>query len=71
MRYDLPVKKWRKSSYSGDNAGSCIEVQAISEVMIAVGDSKTRQLGAFVFGLHAWSSFIACVKAGNILEPPE
>ena len=30
MRHDLPEDGWRKSSYSSDNGGNCIETQLCS-----------------------------------------
>ncbi|MEV6291104.1 DUF397 domain-containing protein [Streptomyces sp. NPDC051896] len=32
---------WRKSSYSGDQGGECIEVAELAEATVAVRDSKT------------------------------
>ncbi|MGW0205172.1 DUF397 domain-containing protein [Streptomyces sp. NPDC003233] len=33
--------KWRKSSYSGDQGGECIEVAELAEATVAIRDSKT------------------------------
>jgi hypothetical protein len=32
---------WRKSSYSGDQGGECIEVAELAEASVAIRDSKT------------------------------
>ncbi|MGV4987983.1 DUF397 domain-containing protein [Streptomyces sp. NRAIS4] len=33
--------KWRKSSYSSDQGGDCVEVAELPEATIAIRDSKT------------------------------
>ncbi|MER6381081.1 DUF397 domain-containing protein [Streptomyces sp. NPDC001250] len=33
--------KWRKSSYSSDQGGQCIEVAELAEATVAIRDSKT------------------------------
>jgi hypothetical protein len=66
MRYDLPATKWRKSSRSADTgSNNCLEAQITPDGLVAVGDSKDRALGAFVFASEAWACFIAGVKAKN------
>lgn len=64
MRHDLPAEAWKKSSYSGDTGGQCIEIQAVPESGVAVGDSKDRNRGAFIFPAVAWADFVAEVKKG-------
>jgi hypothetical protein len=54
---------WRESSYSPDNGGNCVEIQLVDAKSVALGDSKDRSRGAFVFSSGAWLSFISCVKA--------
>jgi hypothetical protein len=65
MRHDLPEDAWTKSSYSGNNGGQCVEYQRVDGLHVAVGDSKDRSQGAFVFPLHAWTSFVNAVKDGE------
>ncbi|MEU0158057.1 DUF397 domain-containing protein [Streptomyces sp. NPDC006261] len=65
MRHDLSTEAWIKSSYSGDTQGQCVEFQAVSDGAIAVGDSKDRDRGAFVFPSAAWRAFVAGVKSGS------
>ncbi|GGW30633.1 DUF397 domain-containing protein [Streptomyces caelestis] len=37
----IPVgTQWRKSSYSGDQGGSCVEIAETAQTAIAVRDSK-------------------------------
>jgi hypothetical protein len=65
MRHDLPADKWVKSSYSGPQQGDCLEYQLVEAGGVAVGDSKDRSQGAFVFTACAWQSFLEAVKAGE------
>jgi hypothetical protein len=52
---------WRKSSYSGNGGGDCVEVgQAASAV--AVRDTRDRDGGTLAFSAAAWAWFTASVK---------
>jgi hypothetical protein len=53
---------WRKSSYSGNNGGNCVEVGNAAP-MIAVRDSKDPDGARLAFGREAWEAFAAKVKA--------
>lgn len=53
----LPDEAWRKSSYSSDNAGNCVEV-VDGLPAVPVRDSKVKEGAALVFGADAWSSFV-------------
>ena len=53
---------WRKSSYSGNNGGDCVEV-ANTARLIAVRDSKDPDGTRLAFGREAWQVFAAKVKA--------
>ncbi|MFE9457664.1 DUF397 domain-containing protein [Streptomyces californicus] len=55
-----------KSSYSGDNGGSCVETQPTADGLVAVGDSKDRTLGAHTFGRDQWRAFVAAVQSGSL-----
>ncbi|MCX4847889.1 DUF397 domain-containing protein [Streptomyces sp. NBC_00893] len=57
---------WRKSSYSGNEGGSCVEVLDDYPSGIPVRDSKNPHGPAAVFSAAGWSSFTAAVKAGDI-----
>jgi len=54
---------WRKSSYSGNNGGDCVEV-GNADHLIAVRDSKAVDEARLGFGRAAWEAFAARVKAG-------
>ncbi|MFG2397616.1 DUF397 domain-containing protein [Streptomyces lydicus] len=53
---------WRKSSYSGPENDSCLEVLDGHPAGVPVRDSKNPHGPAVVFPGAAWSSFIAAVK---------
>ena len=55
---------WRKSSYSGNNGGNCVEVGAAAP-LIAVRDSKDPDGARLAFGREAWEAFAARVKAAT------
>ncbi|ARH92377.1 MULTISPECIES: DUF397 domain-containing protein [Streptomyces] len=57
---------WRKSSYSGNDGGSCLEVLDGYPVGVPVRDSKVPLGPAVVFPDAAWSSFVASVKEGEL-----
>ncbi|KOG90131.1 DUF397 domain-containing protein [Streptomyces varsoviensis] len=64
-RSGLPKGRWKKSSYSADQGPTCIETQVTDEGLVAVGDSKERGLGAFVFPTAVWAEFVRAVKRGE------
>lgn len=55
---------WRKSSYSGNNGGDCVEV-GVAAPLIAVRDSKDPDGARLTFGHEAWETFAAKVKAAT------
>lgn len=62
---DLSGAQWRKSSYSGDNGGQCVEVAENLPGVVAVRDSKDPDGPALVFTPEEWRAFISGVKAGD------
>jgi hypothetical protein len=58
---DLPHAQWQKSSYSGDNGGSCIEVATLAGGTIGVRDSKDPHGPALIFPAAAWATFVTTV----------
>ncbi|MEU1285291.1 DUF397 domain-containing protein [Kitasatospora sp. NPDC005856] len=57
---------WRKSSYSGDNAGECIEAApGFLPDLVPVRDSKDPHGPALVFPAAAWDSFVAAIRHGE------
>ncbi|GAA2459167.1 DUF397 domain-containing protein [Streptomyces mauvecolor] len=59
------ISGWRKSSFSGGDAGSCVEVLDDYPAGVPVRDSKAPNGPALVFPAGGWSSFVAAVKAGE------
>ncbi|GAA2238883.1 hypothetical protein GCM10010430_19950 [Kitasatospora cystarginea] len=59
------LKTWRKSSYSGGDNGSCVEVADGFASVMPVRDSKDPDGPALVFPAEAWSAFVTGVKAGD------
>ena len=56
---------WRKSSYSGNDGGSCLEILDDDYGCgcgIGVRDSKNPKGPALVFGSDGWSSFVTAIK---------
>nr|WP_308409367.1 DUF397 domain-containing protein [Streptomyces pinistramenti] len=53
---------WRKSSYSNQNGGACVEVADGFPGVVPVHDSKTPDGPAVVFEAAAWSSFVGGVR---------
>ncbi|MEU9119572.1 DUF397 domain-containing protein [Streptomyces sp. NPDC048506] len=60
--FDLSTAQWRKSSYSDDNNGNCIEVADGVIGLVPVRDSKNPHGPAVTFRAPAWSAFINAVK---------
>ncbi|MFC8999747.1 DUF397 domain-containing protein [Streptomyces rochei] len=48
---------WFKSSYSGSQGDSCVEV-ALTEQAVCVRDSKDVTRPHFTFGREEWSRFV-------------
>jgi hypothetical protein len=61
---DLVGAAWRKSTRSGDNGGSCVEVTGFA-ASVAVRDSKDPSGPAVLFDHRSWSAFIDGVSAGS------
>jgi hypothetical protein len=57
---------WRKSSYSGSEGGSCLEVLDDHPTGVPVRDSKTPDGPALVFPSAGWTSFLSAVKGGTL-----
>jgi len=61
---NLANAKWRKSSYSGGNGGSCVEV-AVLDDGIAVRNSNRPDAGTIIFTPAEIDAFLKGVKAGE------
>jgi len=63
---DLSTVTWRKSSYSNQDGGQCIEVTDDFPAVVPVRDSKAPHGPALLFGASAWASFVTAVKNGEL-----
>jgi hypothetical protein len=59
---DLTRATWRKSTYSGNNGGNCVEVAAARK--IAIRDSKDPHSPVLAFAPKDWQRFADRIKAG-------
>ncbi|GAA1275506.1 DUF397 domain-containing protein [Sphaerisporangium rubeum] len=55
---------WRKSSYSGGNGGSCVEVANLPDGGYAVRDSKRPGGPVLRFAAAEWTLFVQDLKTG-------
>jgi Domain of unknown function (DUF397) len=59
--------RWRKSSYSGNGGGNCVEVAVDGRVMVR--DSRDRAGTVLRFPPAAWRKFADQVKRSLALDP--
>jgi hypothetical protein len=57
-----PQIAWRKSSYSGDQGGSCVETAPLS-ALVGIRDSKDLTVGHITIEPASWSALIGSIKA--------
>ena len=57
--------RWRKSSYSGNGGGNCVEVATLAGGMVAVRDSKDPHGPVLMIEAADWRAFIGNIKAGR------
>jgi hypothetical protein len=62
---DLNGAAWRKSSYSNQEGGNCVEVAYGFPGVVPVRDSKDPHGPALVFPAASWAAFIGELKAGH------
>ncbi|MFI6334419.1 DUF397 domain-containing protein [Streptomyces sp. NPDC050535] len=60
--YDLSLARWRKSTYSDDNGGDCVEVADGVPGVVPVRDSKVADGPVLMVGPVAWAEFIGAVR---------
>ncbi|MEW1793918.1 DUF397 domain-containing protein [Streptomyces niveus] len=65
---DLTSVTWRKSSYSNQDGGQCVEVSDDLAAVVPVRDSKTPHGPVLAFGASGWVSFVSAVKSGELRE---
>ncbi|MGW0761928.1 DUF397 domain-containing protein [Streptomyces sp. NPDC002814] len=57
---DLTAARWRKSSYSSDTGGECVEVAPLTP-HVAVRDSKNPGAGTLTLSPEAYVAFVGHV----------
>ncbi|MGW3012303.1 DUF397 domain-containing protein [Streptomyces sp. NPDC001219] len=65
-RFEVSAARWRKSSYSNQEGGACVEVADDFPAVVPVRDSKDPHGPALLFEASAWSSFVTAVKSGGL-----
>jgi hypothetical protein len=59
---DQIAPRWRKSSYSGNGGGDCVEVASSLPGVVAVRDSKNPDGPILTFSRDEWASFITRLR---------
>ncbi|MEU9165891.1 DUF397 domain-containing protein [Streptomyces sp. NPDC048424] len=54
--------KWRKSSYSGDTGGECVECAPLGDGLVAVRDSKNPDGPVFTVHPAAFATFVRALS---------
>lgn len=57
---------WRKSSYTNNGEGACVEVSDGYHAGVPVRDSKNPTGPALILPTPTWVSFVAGVKRGDL-----
>ncbi len=62
---DLKHANWRKSSYTGQEGGTCVELADLA-LLVGVRDSTDPEGPVLSFGKGAVASLVARIKAGDL-----
>ncbi|MGW9493855.1 DUF397 domain-containing protein [Streptomyces prasinus] len=63
---DLNAAAWRRSSYSNQDGGECVEVCDDFAAVVPVRDSKFPHGPVLVFPAVGWASFVTAVRDGRL-----
>ncbi|GAA0427572.1 DUF397 domain-containing protein [Streptomyces luteireticuli] len=63
------MSQWRKSSYSNDTGGACVETLHTADGRIAIRDSKSRARGACLVPPSAWTAFTTALAGYEGVQP--
>lgn len=66
---DLTQANWRKSTFSGGNGNSCVEMAFVADDCVALRDTKNRALPAHRYATTEWRAFLTAVRAGEFTRP--
>lgn len=58
---------WRKSSYSGNQGGHCVEVADTSH-HVHVRDTQNRSLGHLTFSSSTWTTLLSALREGSVTQ---
>ncbi|MGA4842028.1 DUF397 domain-containing protein [Streptomyces sp. G45] len=61
--YELINAHWRKSSYSDEHGGDCVEVADGAHGVVPVRDSKIPDGHVLFIGAPAWTRFVNGITA--------
>ncbi len=59
---DMTGARWHKSTRSGTNGGSCVEVADNLPSVVLVRDTKDRDGGTLQFNPTVWQAFVDFAK---------
>jgi hypothetical protein len=57
--------RWRKSSYSGNGGGDCVEVARNLPGVVVIRDSKDPHGPVLIISRNEWARFIFDLRAGD------
>ena len=63
---DLTLATWRKSSYSNQDGGECVEVSADFPGVVPVRDSKQVDGPVIIVPAAGWASFVTALQQGEL-----
>ncbi|MEV6727538.1 DUF397 domain-containing protein [Streptomyces sp. NPDC051364] len=63
---DLNAVRWRTSSYTNSDGGTCVEVADGLVGLVPVRDSKRPHGPAVIVTAGAWVPFVRALKAGEL-----
>jgi hypothetical protein len=63
---DFESVGWRKSSHSGSEGGSCVELADLAAAAVAVRDSKNPDGAKLIFSRRELGSLVTRVKSGHL-----
>ncbi|MGW1992990.1 DUF397 domain-containing protein [Embleya sp. NPDC001921] len=61
-RSEYQPADWRKSSYSNQAGGNCVEV-GVAATLVPVRDSKAPTIGHLIIGAASWAALTASLRA--------
>ncbi|MEU5639580.1 DUF397 domain-containing protein [Streptomyces milbemycinicus] len=61
----IPEGAWFKSSYSGQQGGTCVEIADLT-TKVGVRDSKDKTGPALLISAAAWAAFVSGVRTGRL-----